>query len=103
MFEVGALTTITPCEEAAFTSTLSKPTPARAITFKFLAVLNTSSSICVAERINMASALTTSCSSAARSVPSTFLTSKSGPRASTVAGDSSSAIKTIGLAIALFY
>ena len=37
IFEVGALTTITPFSEATFTSTLSKPTPALAITFKFLA------------------------------------------------------------------
>ena len=35
-------------------------------------------------------------SSAGRSVPSTLRTSKSGPRASTVAGESSSAISTTG-------
>ena len=33
MFEVGALTTMTPAFVAALMSTLSRPTPARAMTF----------------------------------------------------------------------
>ena len=39
MFDVGAFTTITPAVVAAGISTLSKPTPARAITFKPFAAL----------------------------------------------------------------
>ena len=45
IFEVGALTTITPASVAAEISTLSKPTPARAITFKPLAAAIASASI----------------------------------------------------------
>jgi hypothetical protein len=44
----------------------------------------------------MASAVAKAESKAFRSVPSMFLISKSGPRAETVAGESSSAITTTG-------
>ena len=57
----------------------------------------TSSSTRVAERTSIAEAEATASKRALRSVPSTFLTSKSSPRAATVAGDSSSAMRTIGL------
>ena len=55
IFEVGALTTMTPAAVDAGISTLSKPTPARAITFKPLAAAIASASILVAERIKTAS------------------------------------------------
>ncbi len=97
MLEVGAFTTITPAWVAAATSTLSRPTPARATTFRFLAAAKTSASTVVADRTKIAEASLTAASRAGRSVPSTFLTSKSGPSAARVAGDSSSAINTIGL------
>ncbi len=45
----------------------------------------------------MASAVARAESKALRSVPSMFLISKSGPKAETVAGESSSAMRTIGL------
>jgi hypothetical protein len=96
-FEVGAFTTITPWFVAALMSTLSRPTPARAITFREGAAFSASSSILVAERIKTACASFSAGSNAARSAPSTWRISKSGPSASTVAGESSSAIKTIGL------
>ncbi len=53
MFEVGALTTITPALVAADTSTLSRPTPARATTFSLLAAATASASTFVAERIRI--------------------------------------------------
>ena len=96
--EVGALTTITPAFVAALMSTLSKPTPARAITFRFGAAAIASASTCVADLTKIALAVASFSNNALRSVPSTLRTSKSGPRASTVAGESSSAIRTIGLA-----
>ena len=37
MFDVGALTTMTPAVVAALMSTLSRPTPARATTFSWVA------------------------------------------------------------------
>ncbi|CAB4721106.1 unannotated protein [freshwater metagenome] len=99
MLDVGAFTTITPAAVAAGISTLSKPTPARAITFKPFAAAIASASIFVAERINTASTpLTSALRSSERFAPSQLTTSKSGPRASSVAGLNSSAIKTIGLA-----
>ena len=99
MFEVGALTTIIPAAVAAGISTLSKPTPARAITFKPFAALTASESIFVAERIKTASTpLANAVRSWPRSAPSQLRTSKSGPSASSVAGLSSSAIRTTGLA-----
>ena len=55
---------MTPAEVAAAISTLSKPTPARAITFNPLAAAIASESIFVAERIKTAS---TPCDSAAKS------------------------------------
>ena len=99
IFEVGALTTMTPAAVAAGISTLSKPTPARAITLSPLAAAIASASILVAERISTASTpLARAIRSSARFAPSQLTTSKSGPSASRVAGLSSSAIKTTGLA-----
>ena len=98
IFEVGALTTITPAVVAAGISTLSKPTPARAITFKPFAAAIASASILVAERIKTASTpLPSAARSSSRFAPSQLRTSKSGPNASNVAGLSSSAINTTGL------
>ena len=97
MLEVGALTTMTPATVAALTSTLSRPTPARATTFSREAAASASSSICVAERTRTASTSARAGSSSSRLAPSQCRTSKSGPRASRVAGESSSAIKTTGL------
>ena len=48
MLEVGALTTMTPAWVAAFTSTLSRPTPARATTLSRLAAASASASTLVA-------------------------------------------------------
>ncbi|CAB4921903.1 unannotated protein [freshwater metagenome] len=99
MFDVGALTTMTPAAVAAGISTLSKPTPARAITFNPFAAAIASASILVAERMSTASTpLASAAKSWLRSAPSQLMTSKSGPRASTVAGLNSSAIRTMGLA-----
>ena len=99
IFEVGALTTITPAAVAAGISTLSKPTPARAITFNPFAAAIASASILVAERINTASTpLERAANNSARSAPLQLRTSKSGPSASNVAGLNSSAISTTGLA-----
>ena len=96
MFEVGAFTTMTPAFVAAFISTLSRPTPARAITFNLGAAAMASASIFVADRISTALASARAGNSAERSAPSTLRTSKSGPNASRVAGESSSAMRTIG-------
>jgi hypothetical protein len=96
MLEVGALTTITPAVVADLMSTLSSPTPARATTFSCGAAASASASIWVAERTSTALALASAVSSAGRSVPSTWRTSKSGPSASIVAGESSSAMSTTG-------
>ena len=99
IFEVGALTTMTPAAVAAGISTLSRPTPARAITFRPFAAAIASASIFVAERIKTASTPFPRASrSSARFAPSQLRTSKSGPKASSVAVLSSSAIKTTGLA-----
>ena len=99
MFDVGALTTMTPAAVAAGISTLSSPTPARAITLRPFAAAIASASIFVAERIRTASTpLPSASSSSARFAPSQLRTSKSGPRASSVAALSSSAINTTGLA-----
>ena len=48
MLEVGALTTMTPALVADSTSTLSRPTPARATTLRFFAAASASASILVA-------------------------------------------------------
>ena len=96
MLEVGAFTTITPAWVAAFTSTLSRPTPARATTFRRLAAASASASTLVALRIRMASTSAMAGISSARSAPLICRISKSGPSASTVAGLSSSAIRTTG-------
>ncbi len=86
MFEVGAFTTITPAWVAALTSTLSRPTPARATTFSLCAAASASASTLVAERTRIASTSAIAVSSSARSAPLAFRISKSGPSASTVAG-----------------
>src|SRR6478735_7294724 len=96
MLDVGALTTITPAVVAVLMSTLSRPTPARATTFSTGAAAIASASIWVAERTSTAFASARPASSAVRSVPSIWRTSKSGPRASIVAGESSSAMSTTG-------
>ena len=101
MLDVGALTTMTPDWVAARTSTLSSPTPARATTLSRAAAASASASTLVAERTSSASASTIAARSAARSAPSHSRTSKSGPRASMVAGLSDSAIRTIGLLTAV--
>ena len=88
-----------PAAVAAGISTLSTPTPARAITLRPFEAAIASASILVAERISTASTPSARAArSCARSAPSQFFTSKSGPNASSVAGLNSSAIKTIGLA-----
>src|SRR5699024_10512811 len=97
MFEVGALTTMTPASVAACVSTLSIPTQARAMTFSFFAAPIASASIVVAERISTASASASAGSSWSRSEPSVLRISKSVPRAPMVAGESSSAMSTPGL------
>ena len=102
MLDVGAFTTITPDCVAAFTSTLSSPTPARATTLSRGAAASASASTLVAERTRSASASPMAASSAARSEPSHSRTSKSGPRASMVAGLNDSAIRTTGLLTAGF-
>jgi len=102
MFDVGALTTMTPAWVAALMSTLSRPTPARATIFSCGAQLSASASICVAERTSTASAVASAERRAPRSVPSTFTTSKSGPSAAMVAGESCSAISTTGADIKRF-
>src|SRR6202044_724356 len=96
MFDVGALTTSTPRSVAVFTSTLSRPTPARATIFSLGAALSTSASTVVAERTSSASASGTAASSFCRSGPSTQRTSTWSPRASTVDSASLSAINTTG-------
>ena len=70
MFEVGALTTMTPACVAAGTSTLSSPTPARATTLRRRAAAIASASTFVAERIRIASTSAMAGSSSARSAPS---------------------------------
>ena len=97
MLEVGALTTMTPEWVAVRTSTLSSPTPARATTLSRGAAASASASTLVAERTRIASASAIAASSSARSAPLQCRISKSGPSASTVAGLSSSAIRTTGL------
>ena len=96
MFEVGALTTMTPAAVAALMSTLSRPTPARATTLRLDAAAMASASTFVAERMRIASASPIAARSAERSAPSTVRMSKSGPSASIVAGESSSAMRTTG-------
>ena len=89
---------MTPAAVAAGISTLSRPTPARAMTFRPLAAAIASPSIFVAERIRTASTPAPSAArSSARFAPSQLRTSKSGPSASRVAELSSSAIRTTGL------
>ncbi len=96
MFEVGALTTITPRAVAAGTSTLSSPTPARATTFSRFDAASASASTMVAERTSSASASASAASSAGRSVPSTWRISTSSPSRATADGASFSASRTTG-------
>ena len=56
MFDVGALTTMTPRSVAASTSTLSSPTPARPTTASDVPAASTSAVTCVAERMMSARA-----------------------------------------------
>ena len=51
MFDVGALTTMTPRSVAAVTSTLSRPTPARPTTWSDVPAASTSAVTWVAERM----------------------------------------------------
>jgi hypothetical protein len=76
MLELGAFTTMTPALVAAATSTLSRPTPARATTRSRGARASASASILVALRMITASASARAGSSAPRSAPSAYLTSK---------------------------
>ncbi len=55
MLDVGALTTMTPAWVEALTSTLSRPTPARATTLRLRAAASASASTLVAERTRIAS------------------------------------------------
>ena len=71
MFDVGALTTMTPAVVAAGTSTLSRPTPARAMILRRREAAMASASICVAERTRTASDSARAARRAGRSVPST--------------------------------
>ena len=96
MFDVGALTTSTPRAVAASTSTLSRPTPARATILSLGAAASTSASTVVAERTSSASASGTAASSFSRSGPSTQRTSTWSPSAATVDSASLSAINTTG-------
>ena len=70
MLDVGAFTTITPARVAASTSTLSRPTPARATTCRRGAWASASASIVVALRTMTATASASAASSAGRSEPS---------------------------------
>src|ERR1035437_7271928 len=101
MLEVGAFTTMTPALVAATTSTLSRPTPARAITRRRGACARASASIFVALRIITASASASAGSSMLRSAPSAYLTSNPDSSWAIPAGESSSATKTIGKDTAL--
>ena len=103
MLDVGALTTITAALVAADTSTLSRPTPARATTFSFLAAAMASASTLVALRTRIASTSAIAGRSSARSAPLQCRISKSGPSASTVAGDNSSAISTAGFELTVVF
>ena len=92
----------TPAPVAAGMSTLSRPTPARAIIFKFGAAETACASNCVAERTRTAVACANAGSNSSRFAPSQYLISKSSPRTEIVAGDNSSAIRTIGFGISRF-
>src|SRR5580704_15591462 len=75
MFDVGALTTMTPRSVAAFTSTLSSPTPARPTTWSDVPAARTSAVTCVAERMISACAPTIASSSSVGLSPSRTSTS----------------------------
>src|SRR3954453_21693789 len=96
MFDVGALTTSTPRAVAAGTSTLSRPTPARATTLSRSPAAIASASTVVALRTIKASAPASAGSSASRSAPSTERTSKSSESTARALGASSSATRTTG-------
>src|SRR3954466_8543765 len=97
MLDVGALTTRTPRAVAAGTSTLSRPTPARATTLSWSAAASASASTCVALRTMIASTPLRAGRSAPRSAPSTVRTSKSLERTSSALGANSSPTRTTGL------
>src|SRR5262245_58966344 len=97
MLDCGALTTMTPALVAAGTSTLSRPTPARAMTRNRGAAARASASTLVALRMINASTSARAGSSASRSAPSTWRTSYSSSSRAIPAGDSSSATRTTGL------
>src|SRR3954462_7077815 len=99
MFDVGALTTMPPGWGAAATSTLSRPMPARATTWRLGAAASASASIRGALRIITAAASARAGSSAARSAPSTCRISTSSPSTSSTLGASSSAIRTTGAVV----
>src|SRR3954454_21075854 len=96
MLEVGALTMRTPRAVAAGTSTLSRPTPARATTLSRSPAAMASASTVVALRTIRASTPASAGSSAARSAPSTERTSKSSESTARALGASSSATRTTG-------
>jgi len=75
MFDVGALTTITPRSVAASTSTLSSPTPARPTTCSDVPAASTSAVTCVAERMMSACAPAIASSNCAGLSPSRTSTS----------------------------
>ncbi len=75
MFDVGALTTMTPRSVAASTSTLSSPTPARPTTASAVPAASTSVVTCVAERMMSACAPATAPSSCSGLRPSCTSTS----------------------------
>src|SRR6516162_6903901 len=96
MLELGAFTTITPALVAAATSTLSRPTPARATTRRFGPWARASASIFVALRMITASTPASAFSSSGRFAPSAWRTSKSASSSAMAAGDRSSATRTMG-------
>src|SRR6266545_2862029 len=94
----GALTTITPSRVALATSTLSRPMPARPITFRSRPASSTSASTLVAERTTRASTPPTAASSSWRercSRASTWWWARS---SSTPASASGSAIRIFAMA-----
>src|SRR5919106_1018841 len=95
MFDWGALTTMRPRRVAASTSTLSRPIPARAMTFRLDPASTTAASTRVCERTTRASYAPTASASppAARSVRTS--TSCSSRRSSSPRSASGSVIRTL--------
>ena len=98
MFEVGALTTIDAGLGGGGDVHVVQADTGAGDDLSLLAAAMRLGVTWVAERTRIASASAMAASSSARSAPLQCRISKSGPRASTVAGDSSSAIRTTGLA-----